>query len=260
MKKCVWCRKTEQQTSFKKLAHTIPKSLGGQDICINVCDVCNAFFGTHDRGSPSVETIIKETFNISRVRLLDTDKQIGKNKPLAKFSSIYFNVDLKKYKIDLKISYKLQKGFQERIGRQIKKGLYKIFLEEVERQKGEGLNPKYDFIREFARFDFSDYPVFYFERINGIVMMAKSWAIRPEFFLDENQQFKYLVREPSFFEFEFLGHVFGIVTSPHWELAVDNYIKKTTEAKKQFFRRWRLVKSFNDIDLTLSILDDYKRP
>lgn len=246
--------------TFNKLAHTIPKSLGGKDICINVCDDCNHFFGMHYQGSPSVETVIKETFNISRVRLLDTQNDIGKNKPMIKFSSIYFNVDLNKHKIDLKISYKLQKGFQEKIGKQIKKGLYKIFLEEVERQRGDGNNSQYDFIREFARYNLGDYPVFYFERLHGIIMMANSWAIRPEFFLNEDQQFRYLVREPGFFEFEFLGHVFGIVTSRHWELAIDNYIKKTSEAKKQFFRRWRMVKSFNDIDLGLSILDDYKRP
>lgn len=86
--------------------------------------------------------------------------------------------------------------------------------------------------------------------------MAKSWAIQPEFFWDPDQQFKYLVREPSFFEFEFLGHVFGIATSRHWELAFDNYIKKSSEAKRGFFKRWKSVKHFNDIDLALSIFKD----
>ncbi len=260
MNHCIWCRKTEQQVAFNKLAHTIPKSLGGQDICSNVCDTCNAFFGNHYQGDPSVETVIKETFNISRVRFLDHENHIGKNKPMTKFSSIYFNVDLKKHKIDLKTSYRLQKGFQEKIGRQLKKGLYKIFLEEVERQKGSGHSIQYDFIREFARYDLGDFPVFYFERLHGMILMAKRWAIRPQFFLDSDQQFKYLVREPSCFEFEFLGHTFGIATSRHWELAFDNYIKKTKEAKMQFFRTWRQVNSFNDIDLGLSILDDHHRP
>ena len=67
--------------------------------------------------------------------------------------------------------------------------------------------------------------------------------------------FKYLVREPCFFEFEFLGHVFGIATSRHWELAIDNYLKQTKEAKKDLFGQWRLVNNFNDIDLSLSILN-----
>lgn len=259
MKHCIWCRFTSQETAFNKKAHTIPQTLGGKDICLNVCDVCNQFFGQHYLGSPSVETILKETFNITRLRLIG-EEHIGKNKTITKFSSQYFKVDLKKNKIELKAAYRLQLGFQEKIGRQIKKGLYKIFLEETERQKHDGHNPQYDFIRKFCRYDIGDYPVFYFERQHGMILMAKTWTVRPEFFLDPDQQFKYLVREPSFFEFEFLGHVFGIATSRTWELAIDNYIKKTTEAKKDLFRRWRLVRYFNDIDLSLSILDDVDIP
>jgi hypothetical protein len=259
-RQCIWCGKTDDQVTFNKVAHTIPKALGGQHICENVCDDCNAFFGSHYQGAPSIETIIKETFNISRVRFLSSQNSIGKNKPMSKFSSIYFKVDLKKNKIDLKMSYRFQKGFQEKIGRQIKKGLYKIFLEETERQKGDGMNPKYDFIREFARYNLGDYPVYYFDRLNGIILMSQEWAVKPVFFLDVNKQFEYLVNEPSFFEFEFLGHVFGIATSRNWNLTFDNYINKSVEAKKNIFRRWREVNNFNDIDLTLSILDDFHRP
>ncbi len=259
VKHCIWCKQIEEETQFQKLAHTIPQSIGGQHICENVCDKCNHFFGQHFNGAPSVESIIKETFNVSRIRLIDKNK-IGKNKPITKFSSQYFNVDLSKNKFSLKPSFRLQKGFQEKIGRQIKKGLYKMFLEEIERQKGDGHNSKYDFIREFCRYDIGDYPVFYFERTHGIIMMVTSWITTPELFLDPDQQFKYLIREPYFFEFEFLGHVFGIATSRHWDLAVENYIKKTSEAKSGLFRKWRMVKYFNDIDLSLSILDDYHRP
>lgn len=255
MRHCIWCKRTQQETSFDKEAHTIPKSLGGKDICENVCDSCNHFFGQHFQGLPSVETVIKETFNISRIRLID-EKSVGKNKPLTKFSSQYFKVDIKKHKLELKPAYRLQKGFQDGMGRQLKKGLYKIYLEEIERQKNDGHNSKYDFIREFCRYNLGDYPVFYFERKLAAILISKSWTVTPQLFLDPDQQFKYLVREPSFFEFEFLGHVLGIVTSRHWELAIDNYIKRTVEAKKQFFSRWRLVNRFNDIDLSLSILDD----
>ncbi len=58
----------------------------------------------------------------------------------------------------------------------------------------------------------------------------------------------------------FLGHVFGIATSRHWNLTVDHYLKESFEAKKEFFRRIRLVTYFNDVDLTLSIIDDFHRP
>lgn len=56
MKKCIWCNKTEVETKFDKLAHTIPKSLGGQKICENVCDICNSFFGSHFNTYPSVSS------------------------------------------------------------------------------------------------------------------------------------------------------------------------------------------------------------
>lgn len=258
MKKCIWCSKTELNANFKKLAHTIPQTLGGKNICINVCDNCNHFFGSYDNKIPPIETVIKETFNISRARFLQHDNEIGKNKAMPRFSSIYFNVDFVKNKYALKTSYKFHPNFQEKISRQLKKGLYKIFLEETERQKFDGHSDKFDFIREFCRYDLGDYPVFYFERTNGVIMMTKSWAKSPELFLEENQQFKYLIREPSFFEFELLGHVFGIATSRYWEIAFDNYIRKTSEAKKGYFKSFKLVKNFNDVDLLLSVLNDSK--
>ena len=49
-----------------------------------------------------------------------------------------------------------------------------------------------------------------------IIAMTKTWAIRPQLFLKSEEQFRYLVREPSFAEFEFLGHAFGLATSRHW--------------------------------------------
>lgn len=256
VKKCIWCSRTEEKVEFKKLAHTIPQTLGGKNTCQNVCDECNLYFGSYSNKLPPIETVIKETFNISRARFLQSDNQIGKNKALPKFSSIYFNVDFTKNKLALKAGYKYNANFQEKISRQLKRGLYKIFLEETERQNQDGHNEKYDFIREFSRYDLGDFPVFYFERNHGIILMTKDWAKTPELFFKDDFKLKYLINEPYFFEFELLGHVFGIVTSRHWQIAFDNYIKKTKEAKKDNFKSFKIVKNFNDIDLILSILNE----
>jgi hypothetical protein len=260
MKQCIWCRKTEIEVPFIKEAHTIPQALGGKDVCVNVCDACNEYFGRHQEGDPSVEAIIKECFNISRARFLDSQGGIGKNKAMARFKSVYFNVDFKKHTVSMKPAYLLRYGFQERMGRQLRKGLYKMFLEEHERQKGDGLNERFDFIREFARYNLGDYPVFYFDRKAGIISMVESWAVTPKLFFDEEMQFKYLVREPSFFEFEFLGHVFGITTAKAWQISVDKYLTVSMRAKHELFRRYRLVEKFNDFDIGLSILDNHHRP
>ena len=79
MKKCIWCTRKESETTFKKLAHTIPQSLGGKMICENVCDDCNHYFGNISDKLPSIEETFKETFNITRLRLLGKER-VGKNK------------------------------------------------------------------------------------------------------------------------------------------------------------------------------------
>lgn len=260
MKKCIWCSLSEPFVTFKNKAHTIPQSLGGENICENICDSCNSYFGKHSLGSPSIETIIKETFNLSRTRLLNQKEYLGNQKKQFKFSSVFFSVNNKTNKLSLKLKYQLFPSFQEKIGRQMKKGIYKIFLEETERQKGTAHDPKYDFIREYARYNFGDYPLIYFERKFGVFMTSQSWVEHPVLFLDGDQPFKYLISTQSFFEFELLGHVFGIATSKSSKLVFDDYIKKTIKAKKQFFRGLRVVEKFNDVDLSLSILDDHYRP
>ena len=45
------------------------------------------------------------------------------------------------------------------------------------------------------------------------------------------------------------------IKKQHWEIALDNYIKKTSEVKKDLFKSLKLVKNFNDVDLSLSILN-----
>jgi hypothetical protein len=49
--------------------------------------------------------------------------------------------------------------------------------------------------------------------------------------------------------------VFGIATSRLLEIALNNYLLKSTEAKREIFKGLKLVKKFNDIDLSISILD-----
>jgi hypothetical protein len=180
---CIWCSKSEPLVKFNKKAHTVPQALGGKNICENVCDDCNAFFGNVSNRAPAVETVIKETFNITRARLLSSLTGVGKNKSMARFKSTYFKVDFEKRKMGIKPQYKFNKYFQATLGRQLKKGLYKIFLEETERQRTMGHNSQFDFIREFSRYDLGDYPVIYFERMHGMIMISQNWVDSPEMFL-----------------------------------------------------------------------------
>lgn len=73
MKKCIWCSKTEQTVTFHKPAHTFPQSMGGKNICENVCDLCNKFFGDKESGFPAVEIALKEILNLSKYILLNQE-------------------------------------------------------------------------------------------------------------------------------------------------------------------------------------------
>lgn len=254
MKRCIWCLKNEEQVSFNKLAHTIPQSLGGRDICQNVCDSCNAYFGSPQKGKPSIEVTLKEALNISRFHLLNMGKPIGRGHSAGRYKSTYFNTDFKGkvHKITLKQAYSLRPHFQEVITRQLKRGLYKVFLEETERQKGNALEDRFDFIREFARYDLNDCPVLHFERSVGVLYISKDWIAHPQFFIEPESRSDYLLDELGFFDFEILGHVFAIASSRLWNLTFELYIKKSLEAKHEFFNGYRLVEHFNDVDLTLN--------
>ncbi len=255
MKKCIWCLNTESEVSFEKLAHTIPQSLGGKQICTNVCDSCNSYFGNHQNKLPPVETILKEAFNISRYRFLQGTKQVGKNKVFARFKSTYFNINFEKNSITTKPQYKLQNGFQSAIGRLLCRGIYMLYLEELERQKGCGLQNDFQHIRDFARNDKNDLPVFYFNRKNGIIVSANEWLIDPQLFLDHIDKMAYLLTRDDYEEFEFFGHVFGIVKKISFFDKKEEILKESLKMKDNFFTHAIIVRYFGEIDLTLRILN-----
>lgn len=255
MKVCIWCRESESKVSFNNKAHTIPKSLGGTHICKNVCDECNSFFGNPQNGYPSVEAILKDTFGISRAMLLN-NKTLEKYKQINKFTTSYFKVNIEKSTINLKQSYSLNRGFQEKVCRQMKKGIYKMFLEEMDRKIGNALDERFDFIREFARYNLGDCPVINFERRYGLILVYEPYLLKPELYFDQDYRMKYLIYHPHFYELEFLGHVLSIATTRHWMIDFDNYIKESGTEKQEFFKRWQLIQKFNDIDLTLSIFNN----
>ncbi len=250
MKICIWCKKDEVETTFNRVAHTIPQSLGGKNICVNVCDICNSYFGSPQNKKPSIEVIIKEAFLLSKLRLLGPEN-VGKNKIISKYSSEYFKLDLVKFQFDIKMKWKFHAHFLETLGRQFKRGIYKMYLEELERQFGGTLDPKYDFIREFSRYDIGDYPVFYFKR--EIIPIINEHLENPQ--IHFKKVHNTYVHDSQFFEFDLFGHVLGIATSRNYEITIDSYLKKTIEAKREFYTEFKEIVKFNDFDITLSVFD-----
>ncbi|RPD93445.1 HNH endonuclease [Aureibaculum marinum] len=255
LKKCIWCLKSYPEITFNKRAHTIPKSLGGQNYNKNVCDNCNEYFGNRNshNGKYSIEEALKETFIITRKRLLSS-KQVIKRK-VGRFKSKFFEVKVKngKYSLTIKSSFRFEKGFQNELARAFKRGLYKVYLEELNRQKGMGQEEKYNIIRDFARYDIGDLPVFYFDRKIGAFIMFDRESETPFLFFD---RMKYLIKSEKFDEIEFLGHVFGFPVTQFNQKDLEIYFKETKKLKTEFFRGFVKIEKLTDIDLTLSLMND----
>jgi hypothetical protein len=254
LKTCIWCLKNSEETSFSKKAHSIPKSLGGVYICENVCDECNKYFGSPSNQMPAVEHVFKEVFNITRARfLMATNEFGGKNKTLPYLKSQYFNVNYEKNTIDLKFSFKIKNSFQTILCRQFKRGLYKVFLEELERQNQIGLDKRFNFIREFARYNLGDYPVLYFRRKVPLILIGENEAKNPVFRFDNKMNYE--LKEYGFFEVEFLGHLFSFPLNTIWKFYIEQYFNKTVPLKMSYFEKPILINYLTDIDLTLNVMN-----
>ena len=212
LKICIWCLNNSEETFFNKKAHSVPKSIGGTFICEQVCDECNKYFGSPSHQMPSIEHVFKEVFNITRARFLLATNQVGgKNKTLSRFKSQYFDINFEKNTVNLKFSYKVQRSFQTKLVRQFKRGIYKVFLEESERQNQNGTHKQFDFIRQFARYNLGDFPVLYFRRKVPLILLGENEAEYPVFRF--NNKMNYELKEFGFFELEFFGHLFSF---PSW--------------------------------------------
>jgi len=250
-KKCLWCLETEPHVSFIKKAHTIPKSLGGMNYNKNVCDTCNYYFGNRDshNGKYSIEVALKEAFSISRKRFLLGG--IPKRK-VGEFKSQFFEMKERngKYRLAVKPSYLF--ASQEELCRAFKRGLYKMYFEELNRQKKLGYETNYDVVRSFARYNNGDLPVLYFTRRLGIMMLFKSEAETPIVYFD---RINYLYSNEKFVEIEFLGHVFGLPIADFTKEEFQDYSKKSKELKKDHFVAAKIIQKFDDIDISLSIMN-----
>ena len=156
-------------------------------------------------------------------------------------------------KIDIKPSFKLIKGFQNFLCHQLKRGLYKVFLEETERQNQNGHDSKYDFIREYSRFNLGEYPIFYFPRKIGLIAQSKDEVKHPKFHF-ENQML-YHIKNLDFFEFELFGHLFSIPLNKNYDLLMDKYLNESFNLKRNFFYPPIQLKYLTEIDLLLKILN-----
>jgi hypothetical protein len=252
VRKCLWCNLSEEnlQVTFNKKAHTIPQSLGGKFLCNNVCDRCNHYFGSPEYNRPSVEVVLREGFELTRYMAFSNEKKKSNN--YARFKSTFFKLNTTNRTFSLKPIYSIKPGFQASMARQFKRGIFKIFLEEYQRQTNNGMEGRFDFIREFARYDLNDIPIFYMTPKIPVLFYIESEFIAPE--LNFHQTLQKKIDDYEFYDLNIFGHGFLIPTYRNWNLTLESNIRKAKNDLKGQYIEFKLIESFEDVDFSLKFM------
>nr|WP_198999578.1 hypothetical protein [Flavobacterium sp. ASV13] len=171
---------------------------------------------------------------------------------VGEFKSQFFEIKERngKYRLALKRSFMFTS--QTELCWAFKRGLYKMYFEELNRQREVGYESSFNMIRNFARYNIDDLPVLYFTRKYGIMMFADREAETPVLYFN---RMNYLYSDHKFAEIEFLGHVFGFPISEFSKEEFEFYAQKSIELKKDFFIEARVIQKFTDIDIALNIMN-----
>lgn len=197
--KCIWCGRSYLETSFDTEPHIVPHSLGGTEIGFDVCDKCNHYFGTAQRGVPSVDLAFKEVFNAFKTFGRNLDENTYKH-----YSSVFFQYRHSKHIIRIKSNFN-----SKAITRQFKRGLYEVFLQKYHSVTGNGNHPMFEMVRRFARYG-EGYPhVFY--AFNNIIFVSENDE-KSIFYMSEESIEEMM--KSGLYRFWLFGHVFYIEVLP----------------------------------------------
>lgn len=252
--KCIFCKCEEPEVSFFKRPHILPKSMGGEIIGVDICDNCNGYFGCSDtliKVPPRwpVEVCVKEIIGIARYLFLKHEKN-------ARYKSKFFNIWESKHTIDI-IHTNLFSKDSAFLTRQFKRGLYELFLQAYHNATYDGLNPQFDKMRNFARFNEGDMSVYYV--INRGAYLVASGMIEHPLFPMTNHMLQEM-NDTGFYEVYLGGHIFFLEIADFDESSRDIALQKLYNKhhiggvlSEALIR----IDSINQIDFTLNELYHY---
>lgn len=153
---CIWCKKSKDDVSFNNEPHIAPKALGCNKIGFDICDSCNHYFGTANKGEPNTNLVFKEIFKFIQLftyeRTADTWKHL---------KSTYFKYEHSSGLITIKGTFR----FSHRVmTKQFKRGICEIFLQKYHFDTSNGLDQQFDEIREYARYGKGDCKIYYVQK------------------------------------------------------------------------------------------------
>jgi len=253
---CIFCKRTKDDfATFCEKAHSIPESLGSSYIVCDVCDECNHYFGQPDktiyRPVIGVELAVKEVLGVQR-SLLRRDKHPPRLK------SIFFEYWRKKntFKFKNRFLYSDDK-FLLTFGRQFRRGIYELFLQEYHRQFNDGLNPKFDRIRRFARYNEGDVPLYYVHRRMGLYLMenGKDGVYIPQFFFSDKLLSE--IEQYGFYMLYIFGQIYYLEVTDKAIEQRNEYLSKEireTDIGGSIYSHVTMVNKVSDMDFLMSQL------
>lgn len=243
IKTCIWCLEPSGNVSFNRAAHIFPQSLGGKRVCPFVCDNCNSYFGSkQSTGTPSVEIALKEPLNISRHLLLG---DLHRNKKF-RFRSEYFEYNQTKKLVRPKYKYNRLHEFQVGFMKQFKRGIYKIFLEERATDRDDAYDPKFNFIREFARYGIGDLPVLFIKSSFPAIFVSKDDTENPVIRFTEHSDEE--MSRFGFYGYWFMSHYLAIATINNFEITYRNYVTYMLRDNNNLYGSVQPLNRLDDLD------------
>lgn len=214
---CIWCGKKKPYVSFNTAPHIIPKSLGGTEIGVDVCDDCNSYFGTPTKDFYSTNVVLKELYMASSVFHI---KGVAKKK---RFETAFFQFNTEKYRIKEKRHLDMNK-----LTKSFKRALYELFLQKYHTIFNDALTSKFYYIRQFARYGKGNLKVYYIYN-NIILREQKPYCVNLHF---SRSALKDLF-EYGFYHFWFAGHILILEIFP---------FLASSQRKKQYLQK--IAKTF----------------
>lgn len=251
---CIFCKRGEPEVTFRTRPHTIPQTMGGRKIGVDVCDECNHYFGTVDKQIQphmAIETCVKEVLNVTQY-LTEMPKAQQEGKELPYLKSIYFAIFQKEHVIRFKRAFASTPSFVRTYTRCFKRGLYEMFLQEFHRQTGRGLESRFEAIRRFARYNEGDIPVWHmqYNRIGLHFGMDESNGVT----IPINDKALHDIEEYGIFTLIIRGFWFYLAVAPMPMTTYLAYLKQENDemAFGAIFRGVEWLDDIHQIDFTLS--------
>lgn len=235
---CIWCGRSENEATFNRIAHILPRALGGKETVDDVCDDCNHYFGTAPKGKhgiPCMDHAFKEIFGAIRMFSKNQTPESYKD-----FKSSYFTYRHSEHLIKIRSNFN-----SKHVTHQFKRGLYEVFLQKYHFETNDGHNCMFQAVRNFARYDRGNLRVFY--GFNNIILsLGDNYMEHP--YLPMGERLREEITKYGVFDFWMMGHHFYLEVIPLLaNVNFDRYLQEKANKSIIFAKGNEGIYEFEDI-------------